>query len=285
MAKPSPPAAVIDRVFQVLELCAGSRRTLSLAELSRQTGLPKSTLHRLCWKLESVGALESHQGGFRIGTKLFALGALNPTVQRLRTAAMPLLYELASTTGHVSNLAVMEEDHALLIDEVFAAERPVPRMVGSRLPLHATALGKALLAAQPAEVRRRLVARQVFEPFTRNTIVRPRLLLDQLATVSRSGVAYSREEWRLGFAGVAAPAVIDGRVAGALALVGIPRAADLERHAPIIRSAADRLAEAFRRPIIRDAPTWVGRDGDPAPPAPSSVPAIGTGGFRASSGP
>lgn len=285
MLKPPPPAAVVDRAFQVLELCAESRRTLSLAELSRETGLPKSTLHRLCWKLESVGALESHQGGFRIGTKLFALGALNPTVQRLRTAAMPLLYELASTTGHVSNLAVMDEGHVLLIDEVFAAERAVPRMVGGHLPLHATALGKALLAAQPADVRQRLVGRRLLEPFTRNTIVRPHLLLDHLQTVAETGVAYSREEWRLGFAGVAASAVVNGRAAGALALVGIPRAADLAPHAPAIRSAADRLAEAVQRPVIRDARTWAGRDGDAPPPTSSSVLPTGTSGFLASSGP
>jgi DNA-binding IclR family transcriptional regulator len=74
---------------------------------------------------------------------------------------MPLLYDLASTTGHVSNLAVMEEGRALLIDEVFAAERPVPRMVGAHLPLHATALGKVLLAAQPTAVRRKIIGRRL----------------------------------------------------------------------------------------------------------------------------
>jgi DNA-binding IclR family transcriptional regulator len=175
---------------------------------------------------------------------------------------MPLLYELASTTGHVSNLAVMEEGRVLLIDEVFAAERPVPRMVGAHLPLHATALGKVLLAAQPPAVRRRLLGRQLLPAFTRNTIIRPNLLLDHLDVVAENGVSYSREEWRLGFAGVAASVFVDGRLAGALALVGIPRAADLERYATTVRSAADRLAEALKRPVIRDASAWVGQDDD-----------------------
>jgi DNA-binding IclR family transcriptional regulator len=253
---------MVDRVFQVLELCAASRRTVSLAELSRETGLPKSTLHRLCWKLESHGALEQHPDGFRIGPKLFALGALNPTVQRLRTASMPLLYDLASTTGHVSNLAVMEEGSALLIDEVFAAERPVPRMVGAHLPLHATALGKVLLAAQPVAVRKKLIGRALLPAFTRNTVIRPNLLLDQLEVIAETGVAYSREEWRLGFAGVAASVMVEDRLAGALALVGIPRAADIERYARSVRTAADRLAEALKRPVIRDASAWVGTDDD-----------------------
>jgi DNA-binding IclR family transcriptional regulator len=166
---------------------------------------------------------------------------------------MPLLYDLASTTGHVSNLALMEEGRALLIDEVFAAERPVPRMVGAHLPLHATALGKVLLAAQPTAVRRKIIGRRLLPAFTRNTIIRPNLLLDHVAVIAETGIAYSREEWRLGFAGVAASVFVDGRLADALALVGIPRAADLDRYAASVRVAADRLAEALKRPVIRDA--------------------------------
>jgi len=231
-----------------------------LADLARQTGLPKTTLHRLCWKLESLGALEQHQDGFRIGAKLFALGAVNPRVQRLRTASMPFLYEMAASTGHVANLAIMEEGRALLIDEVFAAEKPVPRMVGARLPLHATALGKVLLGAQPPRVRRELVGRDFLPAFTRNTIVRPNVLLEQLEVVARSGISYSREEWRLGFAGVAASVHVDGKLAGALALVGIPRAMDVERYGATVRAAADGLAEALKHPVIRDAAAWAGED-------------------------
>jgi DNA-binding IclR family transcriptional regulator len=187
---------------------------------------------------------------------------MNPTIQHLRTASMPILYELASTTSYVSNLAVMEDGSALLIDEVFTTERAVPRMVGARLPLHATALGKVLLAAQTPEVRRRLVAQQSLPAFTRNTIVRTDLLLKHLDAVAKTGVAYSREEWRLGFAGVAVSVFVDDRLAGAIALVGIPRSADLDRYERLLRSAADHLVEALRRPVIRGASAWVGDDDD-----------------------
>jgi DNA-binding IclR family transcriptional regulator len=254
--------AVIDRAFTVLEACAASRRTVSLADLVRLTGLPKTTLHRLCWKLEALGALEQHQDGFRIGPKLFAFGAMNPTVQRLRTASMPFLYDLSASTGHISNLAVMQGGQALLIDEVFAAEKPVPRMVGALLPLHATALGKVLLAAQPVPVRRALVGTDLLPAFTRHTIIRPNILLDHLEVIAHTGLAYSREEWRLGFAGVAASVPADGRRTAALALVGIPRATDLERYGQAVRSAADELALALRRPVIRDHDAWAGEDAD-----------------------
>ena len=245
--------AVIDRAFAVLETCAESRRTVSLADLTRLTGLPKTTLHRLCWKLEELGALEHFGDGFRIGPRLFALGAMNPTVQRLRTQAMPFLYGLSEETHLVSNLAIMEDERVLLIDEVFADERPVPRMVGALLPLHATALGKALLAAEPVARRKTLLGPGPLEPYTRHTIIQPEKLLAQLAVAAKSGVAYSREEWRLGFAGVAAPILSGGRAAGAVALVGISRAADVTRFADPVARAANGVARALHNPVIRDS--------------------------------
>lgn len=249
---------MIDRVFAILESCAESRRTVSLADLARLTDLPKSTLHRICWKLVSLEALEHHEDGFRIGPKLFALGAINPMVQRLRTQSMPFLYGMSAETGLVANLAVLQGNRALLIDEVFADERPLPRMVGAMLPLHATALGKALLAVEPAERRQMLVEAEPLQPYTRRTIVRPAALLDQLATVEASGIAYSREEWWPGFAGVAAPIVAEGKAVGALALVGIPRAADVTRYAVNVRKAVTGTAAALKHPVIRDSQSAVG---------------------------
>jgi DNA-binding IclR family transcriptional regulator len=232
---------------------------VSLADLVQLTGIPKSTLHRLCWQLTEVGALEHHPDGFRIGPKLFALGAVNPAIQRLRTASMPLLHALSSSTGHVSNLAILQDDRVLLLDEVFAEERPFfPRMVGSTLPLHATALGKVLLATQPVAVREALVGSSILPAFTRHTIVRPNVLLEQLAVVARTGIAHSREEWRLGFAGVAASVRTQEEPRAAVALVGIPRAVDTERYAGAVRNAADDLLEALKRPVIRDASAWAG---------------------------
>jgi len=251
---PEPEStAVIDRVFAILQVCADSRRTLSLADLTRETGLPKSTLHRLCRKLASIGALEKRSDGFRIGPRLFSLGALNPAMQRIRTHSMPSLYRLSVETHLISNLAVLQGDRALLIDEVFPDERPVPRLVGSLLPLHATALGKALLSAEPPDRRRELLGTGRLERFTRHTIIEHSKLLDQLEMIERAGVAFSLEESRLGFGGVAAPVIVDGKAEGAIALVGITRSSDAESYAGIVKRAAAVTAKALRNPVIRDA--------------------------------
>src|SRR6266487_162934 len=88
--------SVADRVFAVLESCAGSSHPLTLVDLVERTGLPKTTLHRMCWKLVELGMLEHAQDGFRIGTKLFALGSMNPGLRRLRAIAMPYLHTLVA---------------------------------------------------------------------------------------------------------------------------------------------------------------------------------------------
>jgi DNA-binding IclR family transcriptional regulator len=252
MPKPES-TTVIDRVFAILDTCANSRRTLSLADLVRETGLPKSTLHRLCRKLATIGALEYRPDGFRIGPRLFSLGALNPAMQRLRTQSMPSLYRMSADTGLITNLAVLQGDRALLIDEVFPDERPVPRMVGGLLPVHASALGKALLAWEPMARRRELLGTGELERFTRHTVTDRDKLLVQLDTIRETGISFSQEEMRLGFAGVAAPIVLDGKAEGAIALIGIPRASDTKSYAGIVKRAAVATAAALRNPVIRDA--------------------------------
>jgi DNA-binding IclR family transcriptional regulator len=246
--------SVVDRIFAILECCAASRRTVSLAEIGRLTGLPKATLHRLCWKLASLGALEHRADGFRIGPKLFALGAINPLVQRLRTQSMPFLHSLSSETGLGASLAVMRDERALLLDEVFAEEKPLPRMNGSLLPLHATALGKILLAAEPPARRRAIVGAEALPRLTRYTIVRPDLLLEQLATVEQTGIAFSLEESRLGFAAVAAPIQTAGTTVGALAVVGIPHVGWVDRYVNAVRRAATGVGSALQHPVMRQRP-------------------------------
>src|ERR1044071_7040178 len=91
--------SVADRLFSVLESCASSPRALTLADLVERTGLPKTTLHRTCWKLVERGALENDGDGSRIATKLFALGSRSPTLRRLRVIGMPYLHDLVAVTG------------------------------------------------------------------------------------------------------------------------------------------------------------------------------------------
>jgi IclR family transcriptional regulator, acetate operon repressor len=239
-------ASVATRVFVVLESCAASPRALSLVDLVERTGLPKTTLHRLCWKLVELGMLEHHGGGFRISTKLFALGSMNTELRRLRAVAMPQLHGLVARTGWATNLAVPADGRALIVEEVYGATaHEMRRMVGARLPLHATAVGKALLCGLSDDELDEVIGDGMLRPFTRATIVRPSLLREQLETIRHTGVAYSHEEWSLGTSGVASPVVVCGTVVAAVATVGPPGAAGMRRCADAVRHAAASVGQAL----------------------------------------
>jgi DNA-binding IclR family transcriptional regulator len=239
--------SVADRMFTVLEACATSPRPLTLVELGELTGLPKTTLHRVCWKLVDLRVLQHTPDGFQMGARLYALGAMSPALRRLRATSMPFLHALVSHSGWVANLGVLCDGRALVVDEVAGSVQLAPRqrMVGARLPLYATALGKALLAGGPQTLRDDVLGPPLLRPFTRHTIVRTSLLREHLAEAARRGYAISHEELRLGVSGVAAPVMVAGDLVAALALVGPPDEAALRRLAPRVRLVADRLAEVL----------------------------------------
>jgi DNA-binding IclR family transcriptional regulator len=249
MAKLETPQSGLDRVFLVLEQCAAADRALSLAELAERTGLPKSTLHRMCWKLAELGAVEATDGGFCVGSKLFALGGMHPEVRRLRALSMPFLHELCVRSGLMANLAVRCGDKALLVEEIYFTEgappRIPPKMIGTTLPLHATAIGKALIADLPGEAIERLAERSGLRPYTGRTIVRPGVLFEHLRRGHAARVIISSEEWRMGAAAVAAPVIVAGRTVAAVALVGPPDIRQLRRCADSVRGAAAGLARTL----------------------------------------
>ena len=241
-------------MFVVLECCASANRTLSLAELVERTGFPKSTLHRLCWKLVELGALDSGDQGFVVGTKLFALGSMSPQLRRMRAMSMPYMHDLVVRTGWVANLAVLSDGRALVAEEVYGAAPPLPKVMGSSVPLHASAVGKALLAGTPPDERDALLAALRLPPLTAHTIVREAQLREQLAEIERTGIATSRQEYRMGTSAVASPVIVDGRVLAALALIGPHHEASLRPHGQAVRSGASRLAKALARPPLPRRP-------------------------------
>jgi DNA-binding IclR family transcriptional regulator len=211
-------ASVADRVFLVLEACAACNSPVSLAELVDRTGLAKSTLHRICWKLVERGFLAHDESQFRLSTKLFALGSTSPDLRRLRELAMPSLIQLGARSAWAGTalLGVVLDHRALLVERVYMANAARPRELrGDLVPLHATSVGKALLAGQRPERIQELVGDGLLQPFTRNTIARSALLREQLTVIQRTGLAFSREEWNVGAFGVAAPIMVDGEAVAA----------------------------------------------------------------------
>jgi DNA-binding IclR family transcriptional regulator len=232
--------SVISKVVSLLDAFGPENPELSLGDLARISGLPVSTAYRLASELVAWGGLErAEPAGYRIGMRLWELGTLAARGGTLRDVALPFMQALYEATHENVHLAVRDGLEALYVDTISGHESVRTRSRrGGRLPLHATGVGKVLLAHAPPEVLSAVVARGMSR-YTPYTVVAPGHLRRQLADVRRNGVAYAREEMTLGSLSVAAPVqTIDGTVVAALAVVLTQGRGDLRRLAPAVRTAA-----------------------------------------------
>lgn len=212
-----PPSAVIDRVSLVLDAFDGPGR-LTLAQVVRRTGLPRSSVHRMLERLVQLRWLRREGRDYELGIRLVELGSLAVHQDRLHRAAMPFLHELHRATGLVVHLAVLDGADVVYVEKVgsyFGAT--VPTRVGGRQPAHCTGVGKAILAfseeGRLADFGTDLLTRK-----TRYSISTRSQFIEELSEVKARGVAYEREESVPGFGCVAAPI---GEGAAAIAAVSV----------------------------------------------------------------
>ncbi|MFC4858607.1 IclR family transcriptional regulator [Actinophytocola glycyrrhizae] len=244
-----PGTSVVSRVLAVLGAFDDEHRAMTLTELAARADLPLTTAFRLVGELVAWGALVRRESGaYVIGRRLWDLGLLAPVPSGLRQVASPFLHDLYGATLATVHLAVRDGASVLYIDRLAGhVSVPVVSDVGSRLPMHATGVGKVLLAHAPDDVRG-----QVLRNLTRitpYTVTQPGRLRAELRRVHREGYAQTIEEMSLGACSVAVPiSVRDGAVVAALGIV-VPR---LGRDRP-------RLVAA-----LRVAAKGVGRSVDPA---------------------
>jgi IclR family transcriptional regulator, acetate operon repressor len=240
-------SSLLDRAFDLLGQFTPERSELSLAELTERSGLPRSTTHRLARQLESLRVLERTRRGWRIGVRIFELGQLVPTQQRLREQALPFMGDLYEATRGTIHLAVLEGSDVVYV-EVIAGRHKVrsPSRRGGRVPAHCTAVGKVLLAyadPRPDPDGPSLEAR------TKATITDPRSLASTLAMVRRRGIAFDDEEAMAGLRCVAAPVYDQSGVVAALSVsLSTRNKLTPEGSAPVVRTAAMGLSRELRGP-------------------------------------
>ncbi|WP_126639737.1 IclR family transcriptional regulator [Embleya hyalina] len=220
-AEPAP--SVLWKAFRVLEVFSHSRRVLTLAQIVRRSGLPKSTAHRVLAMLVEVGAVEQHSDGYRMGLRMFSFGTLPPEVA-LRDAALVHLEELHRVTGQTLHLAILRDGHAVYLEKLRSRRYDrSPALVGGRLPAHCTAIGKAMLAHSTEHTVAEVLAAPL-ERRTTHSLTSPALIRRHLTTIRTVGYAVDREEAVDGMACVAVPVLVDGRPVAAVS-VGFAAAA------------------------------------------------------------
>lgn len=229
----------------------------TLSELARAARLPLSTAHRLVAELVAWGALARRADGrFEIGRRLWDLGLLAPVSQGLRDIALPFLQDISAATGENAHIAVRDGTSVLYVERISGSRAvPIVSRSGTRLPLHATGVGKVLLAHADDDVLAQVLAGA--RRSTPYTVVAPGALRRQLAEVRRRGYASTAEEMTLGTRSVAVP-VTDSqdRVAAALGIVVGSSRRDLVRLVPVLHVAArgiSRAVEAAQRNLEQAA--------------------------------
>src|SRR5690625_2457333 len=190
-----PGRSVSSRLLDVLFAFRPGRSRLTLAGLTRVTGLPHSTVRRLALELVSAGALDrADDGTLTVGIRLWQLGTLAPLSVPLRAAAQPFMEDLHATLQAHVQLAVREGRKAV-VTERLSGQRAVDiiSQIGGHLPLHSSGAGKILLAhAGPAMIDEVIGAG--LPRLTSRTITDPSRLREELADCRRTGVATVREE-------------------------------------------------------------------------------------------
>ncbi len=236
---PDARPSVTSRVLSILAAFDQHRPRLSLTEIADAAGLPPSTTHRLLAELQAWDALErGADGRYVVGQRLWKVGTLAPVARELRQASLPGMQDMYEATHENVQLAVREGTTALYVETIRGkASVPVLSRPGIPLPLHATGVGKVLLAHAPREILEWCL--ENLKPITRYTITERGRLLRELAGVRRLGYARTVEEMGYGTCSLAVPVHDgDGEVIAALGLVTRTVRRDLLKFAPALRVAS-----------------------------------------------
>jgi DNA-binding IclR family transcriptional regulator len=248
----APGRPVAARALAVLDAFSADAPRLTLSEIAERSDTPLTTTHRMLAALTAWGALVRRADGrYEIGRKLWDLGLLAPVQLELRQVATPFLLDVHTATRDTVHLAVRDGTSALYVERVSGRESvPVVSQVGSRLPLHATGVGKVLLAAAPDDVLEQVLRSATRA--TRHTVVEPGRLRREVSEIRRRGSARTAEEMSLGASSVAVPVTVERAgaapvVAAALGIVVPSARRDVARLVPVLEVAARGIGRELAR--------------------------------------
>lgn len=222
-----------------------------VTELAARLRMHKSTVLRLLATLEASGYVEQEPETrrYRLRLKLFELGSQVIGRTDLMKEARPILEDLNRQTDEVVHLGVLDQGEVVYVDKVESSHtlRMYSR-IGRRSPVHATGVGKALLAFLPEAEVEGITENRGLKRYTPNTIVDRSRLLAHMAEIRKAGVAFDDEEHEPGIRCVAAPVMdLHGRVAAAISVAGPSLRMTPERLTELVNPVREAANELSRR--------------------------------------
>ena len=224
------------RVVEALEDLGGA----GVTEVAERVDLPKSSVHNYLSTLREEGYVVKDGSEYRVGLRFLGLGASARLRHPVYEIAKSEVAKLARQTGELANLAVEENGQAVYIyRETGEQAVKVDAHTGHRIPLHNTALGKAILAHLPRSRVETILDHHGMPRTTPNTITDRGDLFEELESIRDRGVAFDREERLQGLRCVAAPILNADRLEGAISVAG-----------PISRLKGERFREELPEQVL-----------------------------------
>jgi DNA-binding IclR family transcriptional regulator len=222
--RPTPPSETVVKTLALLDLFTTNNPTQTASEIARTANLPLSTAFRLLTTLVQLNFVEIDRSTrkYRLGLKLLELGHVVTQQLDLPALALPILHDLMHRSSESARLSIRDGMEGVFISKVETQQSVrLHTPLGQRVPLHAGASMKVLLAFQPQEDIANYIECLDQTPIAPNTIVDPDRLMADLIRIREQGYAVSFSEQSPGAAGVAAP-VRDhtGRVVAGITISG-----------------------------------------------------------------
>ncbi|MGH8289122.1 MAG: IclR family transcriptional regulator domain-containing protein [Steroidobacteraceae bacterium] len=235
------------RGLHVIRAFSGVDRRLTIADVSRATGLTRAVVRRCLYTLRELGYAETDGRTYRLQPRILNLGYAYLSTAPIPLAAQAVLEELSEQLGEATSVAVLDDGAVVCVAR--AATRRIMAVtlsVGSRLSAYCTALGRVLLASLPAEQATQELSKFELVAHTRFTVTSRRRLEEILTQARADGFAINDQELEVGLRSIAVPVrnVIGATVAAmnvSIQASRISRRELLEKELPALKAAAERL--------------------------------------------
>ena len=235
------------RGLHVIRAFAGVDRRLTMADVSRATGLTRAVVRRCLYTLCELGYAGTDGRTYFLQPRILNLGYAYLSTAAVPIAAQPILEEMSERLGEASSVAVLDDGAVVYVARA-ATKRimSVTLGVGSRLPAYCTALGRVLLAYLPEEQAAVELGKVDFVTHTKHTVTSRKRLEEILLQVRAEGYALNDQELEIGLRSIAVPVRnVVGAVVAAMNVSTqasrISRRELVERCLPILQTAAERL--------------------------------------------
>jgi len=194
------------RGLAVIRAFSDQRRSLTIAQISHKTGIPRAAVRRCLFTLRQLGYADADANNFFLKPKVLTLGYSYLSSTPLTVSALPYLNQISRTLNESCSLAVLDDDQVLYVARSATSRiMSVALNTGSRLPAYCTSLGRAMLAHMPDEELAAYLGRVELKAMTDRTVVSPVRLREILAGVRQCGFALIDEELEVGLRSIAVP--------------------------------------------------------------------------------